>query len=127
MDLASDPISGAILVSAEGDWAHDNGDTVGTRKRCFRRVLTKKGGFVHLGKSYGLDYDVKVPATTNKLAGLRSDIQAGLQQEPDIDSVATQVSMDARGFLTLGLRVKTKQGIDVPAVLVATPNGVTVP
>ena len=126
VDLASDPISGGIIVDSSGDWAADNGDTVGTRKRCFRRVLTRKGAFVHLGKGYGLDYDIKQPATTNKLAGLRSDIQAGLQQEPDVDSVATQVSMDARGFLTLGMRVKTKQGINVPAVLAVSENGVTV-
>ena len=126
VDLSSDPISGGIIVSAEGDWAADNGDTVGTRKRCFRRVLTRKGGFAHLGKGYGLDYDIKVPATTNKLAGLRSDVQSQLGQEPDVDSVATQVSMDARGFLTIGFRAKTKQGLNVPAVLSVSENGVTV-
>jgi hypothetical protein len=125
VDLASDPVGGGIMVDSSGDWTADNGDTVGTRKRCFRRVLTRKGGFAHL-QSYGLDYDVKQPATTNRLAGLRSDIQAGLQQEPDVDSVATQVSMDSRGFLTLGMRVKTKQGINVPAVLSVSENGVTV-
>ena len=127
VDLASDPVFGGIIVSAEGDWAADNGDTVGTRKRCFRRVLTRKGGFAHLGKAYGLNYSIKTPATTNKLAGLRSDVQAQLGQEPDVDSVATRVSMDARGWLTIGMRVKTKTGQDVPMVLTAGPNGVTVP
>ena len=126
VDLASDPIGGGIIVDASGDWAADNGDTVGTRKRCFRRVLTRKGGFAHLGKAYGLNYSIKTPATTNKLAGLRSDVQAQLGQEPDVDSVATQVSMDARGFLTIGFRAKTKQGLNVPAVLSVSENGVTV-
>ena len=125
VDFASNPISGGIIVDSSGDWACDAGDIVGTRKRCFRRVLTKRGAFTHL-QNYGLNYDVKVPATTNKLAGLRSDIQAGLAQEPDVDSVATQVSLDARGWLTLGMRVKTKQGQDVPAVLAVSTSGITV-
>ena len=127
VDLASDPVFGGIIVSAEGDWAADNGDTVGTRKRCLRRVLTRKGGFAYLGKTYGLDFSLKTPATTNRLAGLRSDIQSQLAQEPDIDSVATQVSMNASGWLSLSLRVKTKQGQNVPITMTATPDGIAVP
>ena len=126
VDLASNPISGGFLVDSSGDIATDDGGIVGTRKRCFRRVLTRKGAFAFL-QQYGLNYDVKVPATTNKLAGLRSDIQNQIGQEPDTDSVSTQVSMDARGWLSLSLRVKTKQGLNVPVVMAISPNGITVP
>jgi hypothetical protein len=125
VDLSSDPISGGITVDASGDWAPDNGDTVGTRKRCIRRVLTSESAFVHL-QGYGLYFDIKLPMVANKLGKLRTGVQSQLAQEPDVDSVATQVSADARGFLSIGMRVKTKTGQNVPTVLSVSPSGVTV-
>ena len=124
VDLDSNPIFGGINVDRSGDWAPDNGDLTGTRKRCLRRVLTAKNSFVHL-QGYGLDYDIKQPATNNKLAGLRTDAQGQLAQEPDVVSVATQISMDVRGLLSIGFTAKTKTGQNVPATLQATPDGVT--
>ena len=124
VDLDSDPIAGGINVDRSGDWAPDSGDLTGTRKRCLRRVLTAKSSFVHL-QGYGLDYDIKQPATSNKLAGLRTDAQGQLAQEPDVAGVATQISMDARGLLSIGFTAKTKTGQNVPATLQATPDGVT--
>ena len=124
VDFSSDPIKGGVNVDRSGDWAPDNGDLTGTRKRCLRRVLTAKNSFVHL-QGYGLDYDIKQPATNNKLASLRTDAQGQLAQEPDVASVATQISMDVRGLLSIGFTAKTKTGQNVPATLQATPDGVT--
>ena len=125
VDLSSDPIMGGINVDRSGDWAPDDGGLTGTRKRCLRRVVTLKNSFAHL-QGYGVDFDIKQPATTNKLATLRTDVQGQEAQEPDIAAVQTQIGMDARGFLSIGLKCQTKTGQSVAATITNTPSGVTV-
>ena len=124
VDFDSDPILGGIKIDNSGDRAHDNGDTVGTRKRCLRRATVFLNSFVHL-QGYGLNYDIKCPATTNKLAAMRTDLQKQLKQEPDVTGVTTQIAADARGFTSIGMTVKTPTG-QVTATINSTPNGITV-
>jgi len=125
VDLSSDPIMGGITVDRSGDWAPDDGGLTGTRKRCLRRVVTLKNSFAHL-QGYGLNYDIKQPATTNKLATLRTDVQGQEAQEPDVAAVQTQIGMDVRGYLSIGLKCQTKTGQSVAATITNTPLGITV-
>ena len=124
VDFDSDPILGGINIDNSGDWAADKGDTVGTRKRCLRRATVFLNSFAHL-QGYGLNYDIKCPATTNKLAAMRTDLQKQLKQEPDVTGVTTQIGTDARGFISIGMTVQTPTG-QVTSTVKSTPNGITV-
>ena len=107
VDLASLTFAPGILVDSSGDWATQTG-VDGTRKRCLRRVLTAKDSFAFL-PGYGLPLDVKAPMTTARLTDTRSSIAKQIKQEPDVIDCKTSVAMDARGFLTISLTVKTAQ------------------
>jgi|WetSurMetagenome_2_1015567.scaffolds.fasta_scaffold11261_3 hypothetical protein len=105
VDLASDPFTGGILVDSSGDWASHDG-VEGTHKRIWRIALTSRGSFVWM-QDFGLDHQIKKPATLSMLGNLRTDLKNQIQRQPDVKATETRVVMDASGLLQLTIKVKT--------------------
>ena len=120
-DFASDPFTGGILVDSAGDWASHDG-IAGTRKRIWRITLTPKGSFAFL-PNFGLNHDIKKPATLSVLTGLRTDLRQQILQQPDVKSSSTAVVMDSRGLLNLTVSARTQAGQDISDTVKATPDG----
>jgi hypothetical protein len=78
-----------------------------TKLRCLRRTTTMKNAFAHL-PGYGTGFQPKIPMTTNRVGALKNDLAQQLKSEPDVRDAATKVSLDARGLVTVELRVRTK-------------------
>ena len=121
VDLASLTFAPGILVDSSGDWATQTG-LDGTKKRCMRRILTALNSFAFL-PGYGLPLDVKTPMTTARLTETRSSIAKQIKQEPDVIDCKTSVTMDARGFLTISLTVKTAQDQEFDLTVQADGEG----
>ena len=75
---------GGIPVDAGGDYATDQG-IVGYRKRLFRRLLAKRGGYSHLPATYGLGLlqQVKKLARATDRQRIASDAEVQILQEPE--------------------------------------------
>jgi hypothetical protein len=121
VDLASDPFTGGIIVDSAGDWASHEG-LEATRKRIWRIALTGRGKFVFL-QTFGLNYDIKKPATLSILQGLRTDLKQQLSQQPDVKASSSAASMDVAGLLTLTINAQTTSGQQLSDTVQATPNG----
>jgi hypothetical protein len=120
-DFASDPFTGGIMVDSAGDWSTHEG-TEGTRKRIWRIALTPKGSFSFL-PNFGLNHDIKKPATLSVLTGLRTDLRQQILQQPDVKASSTSVVMDARGLLNLTINIQTQSGQSISDTVKATPDG----
>jgi hypothetical protein len=81
-----------------------------TKLRCLRRTSTMKNSFAHL-PGYGTGFQPKIPMTTNRIGALKNDLAQQLKAEPDVQDAASSVTLDARGFVTIDERVKTKQNL----------------
>lgn len=122
LPVTTDPlILGSIPVGDGGDYAFDEGVT-NLKKRVYRRLLTRKGGFAALP-----DYGVGVPDQLKRLgiAAVRSQLAAEAQKqlasEPDVEAVSVKVvnDADAPGLVRFKVRVRAKFtesfiDIDVP-------------
>ena len=122
VDLASDPFVDGITVDAAGDWASHEG-LPGTQKRVWRIAFTGKGKFLFM-QNFGLNYDIKKPATLSILQGLRTDLKQQIQQQPDVKASSTSVSMDARGFLSLTIAGQTASGEPFSDTMQASEGGI---
>ena len=83
-------------------------DIPSTKIRCMRRAVTMKGAFAHL-PGYGIGFQPKAPLSVNRAGSLKADLAQQLKLEPDVQDAASNVQMDARGFVTVDLRIRTKQ------------------
>lgn len=110
---------GTYRTNGRGDYAYDEG-LVGLKKRIFRRLVTRPGGFAHLGLAYG----VGVPQMLKKLATpmivqqLISEAEKQIAQEPDVAKVRVTATVDAAHNLvrfTVLVRMVSGQALSVPA------------
>jgi hypothetical protein len=97
------------LVVSNGDIETVTG-IPSTKLRCLRRTQTMKDSFAHL-PGYGTGFQPKIPMTTNRIGALKNDLAKQLKAEPDVQDAASSVTLDARGFVTIEERVKTKQNL----------------
>lgn len=86
-------ILGAYPVSSAGDYATDEG-TVSWKKRLFRRLLARSGGFAALPKGYGLGAadEVKKLLRAGQATRLAARAQAQLLADPETASATVTVS-----------------------------------
>jgi len=110
---------GTYRTNGRGDYAYDEG-LVGLKKRIFRRLVTRPGGFAHLGLAYG----VGVPQMLKKLATpvmvqqLISEAEKQIAQEPDVAKVRVTATIDAAHNLvrfSILVRMVSGQALSVPA------------
>lgn len=119
VDIANPPGSGHWVVDDSGDLAVESPDQ-GTRKRCLRRLSTKKNAFKTL-PGYGLAVNLKELASVAKLTELRIDAIRQLSQEPDVAKASVDVSQTANGVTTIAVRVRTRRGtfVDINGTVTA--------
>ena len=105
-------VLGSFGYGDDGDYAVDDG-IVSLRKRCLRRVTTRKNGFVHLpGYGVGIPLVAKQTGSSSLLASLRADAEAQLLEEPDVAKARVQVirSADQPDLVRFRIAVKPKIG-----------------
>lgn len=129
-DLANSPtivigdntnFSGSLVIKG-GDYQLVAGADL-LKKLIIRRLMTTPGDFFHL-PLYGVGIRVKQPLPAGDLVKLRARIEQQLLLEPDVQTVAAQVSQSLN---TLTIRVRArlaKTGQDVN-VGIASPIGQT--
>jgi hypothetical protein len=107
------PLNLGIFPVADGDYALDQG-LVSYKKRVFRRLVTKPGGFLHLGQSYGVGIglhgkQLAKPSTRNSLA---SNAESQIGQEPETEACTVNAVVDANapGLTRFVILAKTKGG-----------------
>lgn len=104
---------GVFVVDDTGDYTTDEG-LLSLKKRIWRRVMSKKGGFLHLGLGYGvgLVQQIKRLSVASKLQQIAADCESQIAQEPDVQEVACQVVLDQQssGLVRLNVNVRTRSG-----------------
>jgi len=104
VDFASDE-NGITVVNGDIDVVTG---VPSARLRCIRRATTIKNAFVYL-PGYGIGFQPKTPLSINRVGSLKADLSQQLRREPDVSDAASNVTMDARGFVSVEIRAKTKQ------------------
>jgi hypothetical protein len=132
-DLANPQTQGALIAAApqallgsfaadgSGDYASDQGLT-GYEKRILRRLVTIPGGFLHLGRNYGVGVAAagKKLATASARAKLAADAEKQIAQEPEtaVVRVTPVVDNSTPGKFLLRIFARPKVGrpttFDVP-------------
>jgi hypothetical protein len=88
-------ILGVFSIDSSGDYANDQG-LASYKKRIYRRLVTRPGGFLHLGNGYG----VGVPQQAKKLARsatiqqLASSAERQIALEPETQQCQVTVAPD---------------------------------
>jgi len=107
------PLNLGIFPVANGDYALDSG-LISYKKRVFRRLITKPGGFLHLGNSYGVGLglhgkQLNKPSVRNDLA---ASAESQIGQEPETQACSVQAVQvpDAPGLTYFVILAKTKGG-----------------
>src|SRR6267378_5335877 len=104
---------GVFVIDDTGDYTTDEG-LVSLKKRIWRRVMSQKGGFMHLGLGYGvgLVQQIKRLSVASKLQQISADCEAQISQEPDVQQVACQLVLDqqAAGLVRININVRTRSG-----------------
>jgi len=89
-------ILGVFSYDSSGDYSTDSG-LASYKKRCFRRMMSRPGGFLHLGLGYG----VGVPQQCKKLGrgstvqSLATQIQKQISQEPETQACNVTGTQDS--------------------------------
>lgn len=84
-------VLGTFATGDDGDYAVDEG-VQSIRKRCMRRIFTRKNGFAHLpGYGVGLPQAAKKNGSPDTLASLRADAEEQISREPDVARVRVQI------------------------------------
>lgn len=105
---------GVFVPGSDGDYAIDQG-LASLRKRIYRRLVTRPGGFAHLGPSYGVGIPsygkrLALPSVIAKLSALA---EKQIAQEPEVAQVKVTGRMDPSGtglaWFTILVRTKTGQ------------------
>jgi hypothetical protein len=82
---------GTFGMADDGDYALDQG-IPSLKKRCLRRLMTRKNAFAHLpGYGVGVPDYAKKLATPATLSSLRAEAENQLSQEPDVQRVRVQI------------------------------------
>lgn len=83
---------GSMPVDDTGDYAYDEG-AANLRKRIFRRLVTRRGGFYHL-PNYGLGIPemLKKGVSGARLRQIQDDARRQLSEEPDLDGATVSVT-----------------------------------
>ncbi len=89
---------GTFPVDETGDWARDEG-IVSYKKRCLRRLSTRKGAYKHL-PNYGINayQSVKALARPGLIEQMTKDAEDQIRQEPE--TIDVRVSVVRQGPLT---------------------------
>jgi phage baseplate assembly protein W len=104
---------GTFEVDETGDYSSDVG-LANLKKRINRRLITSKGGFVHLP-----DYGVGVFEHMKRLSmaatrqNLADEARRQIKQEPDVAAVSVVVAVDPKvpGLVIFQVAVKTVDGV----------------
>lgn len=80
------------------------------RKRVWRRIGTKKGGFFHMS-NYGLRLDDKKTYNVSRLRRLISEIESQVTEERDVISARASVQQLAPGVILVKLRIHDIFGV----------------
>lgn len=99
---------GTFQVTESGDLANDTGRT-NLRKRVFRRISTRPGGFFHL-QDYGVKVGSKTLLTPTLLRELQINLQSQILREPDVVGARITVSEMAPGVVRVKVRVQDALG-----------------
>lgn len=105
------PANLGVFSVSNGDYAFDQG-MASFKKRVYRRLITRPGGFLHLGKGYG----VGVPQQGKKLArpstirALSATAEKQIGQEPETQACSVTGRASASGEARFTILVKTKGG-----------------
>lgn len=91
-----------------GDLVNDSG-RVGLRKRIWRRLSSKPGGFFHLA-DYGLRAEDKTLITPTRLRELQLNIEDQIRREPEVVGVRARVSEIQPGLIRVRIRVQDNLG-----------------
>jgi hypothetical protein len=107
---------GVFVVDDTGDYATDEG-LLSLKKRIWRRIQTRKGGFLHLGKGYGAGVleRVKKLALASQLQAMSADLEQQIAQEPEVQRAQVNARLDkaAAGLVRLDILVRTRGGKSV--------------
>jgi hypothetical protein len=108
---AGDPsILGGIPVDVTGDYANDEG-VVAFKKRMWRRLIAKPGGFAHLGRTYGagLLQSLKTLSLASNRQKTAALAEQQILQEPEALQAKVMYLPDRRpGLFRIVLLVKTR-------------------
>lgn len=98
---------GTLPTDDTGDYAFDEGLAY-LRKRVFRRLVVRPGGFYHL-PDYGLGIPLRLKElmATPLLRELQEEAQEQVEQEDDVEAVQVDAARE-QGLLRLSLRVRAK-------------------
>lgn len=104
---ASD-LLGTMPVDSTSDYATDDGVT-SYKKRIFRRLVTKKGTFLHLpGYGVGSLDQVKRVGYPDVRANLESDAESQIREEPETLSCVVALTASPNGLWILQAKIRTQ-------------------
>lgn len=111
MPNASVASLGVFAAGEGGDYAIDSGD-VSYKKRVYRRMSTRKGGFIFLPPDYGvgLPYEIKQLGTPARRQAIAADIEKQIAQEPETLQVRAQLVTPIPGMVRVNLFARTRGG-----------------
>lgn len=114
---AKDRKLGTFAATSSGALELDSG-LANLAKRCFRRLLTRKGAFLHL-PDYGLNLPIKTLIRPADLRKLQQSALIQLKQELGVVSaqVSLQQSPENPGVLLCGVKAKSQTGIETSGVV----------
>lgn len=108
--VGSNSVAGHLVIGSNGDYQLDQGAAF-VRKLLLRRLVTRKGAFYHL-PNYGVGLLVKEPIPSSMLS-LKRDIESQMLEEPDVERVEANISLQSGNVLVVQLRAMTKNGQEV--------------
>jgi len=120
IDIQNPPATGHWVVDDSGDIAPEDPDA-GTRKRIYRRLMTRRGAFRAL-PDYGIGFDLKSIANVATLSALKMDAIRQIKLEPDVVSADVTITVQqSTGLTIISARAKTRRGgfIDIGAKVTA--------
>jgi len=100
---------GTFPVTEAGDLGNDTGRT-NLRKRVFRRITTRPGGFFHLPNYGALRHRDKTLLTPTSLRELQLDLESQVRAEPDVVAVRVRVRELQPGIVRVTARVQDALG-----------------
>jgi hypothetical protein len=105
---------GAFVVDASGDYAFDSG-LVAYKKRVYRRLVSRPGGFLHLGDGYGVGIPLegKRLASTSVLERLAAKAEQQIAREPETEKVRVTAVTDPNvpGLVRFRIVARTRGGL----------------
>lgn len=104
---------GVFAADETGDYAFDQG-IVAYKKRIYRRLITRPGGFLHLG-----DYGIGVPQQGKKLGLARTmshlvaEAEKQIAQEPETETVSVRAKVEQTGLVRFTIAIRMRDGRNI--------------